>query len=87
MRHRMRVSVTITTNSQEALQGLTNDISEAGMGFYLSKRFEVGQCIRIELRPPGSKEDLSIDAIVRNCDGFRCGVEFEKSLQKDLAAD
>lgn len=80
-RDRVRVPLRVTsTGSAQVLQGLSNDLSEAGMGFYLSKRFEIGQRVRIEMRPPGSHDEVSIEAIVRNCDGFRCGVEFQMSL-------
>lgn len=77
-RQRVRVSVTVMTDSNETLRGLSNDLSEAGMGFYLSHRFEVGQTIRVEVCPPGSQE-IRTAAIVRNCDGFRCGIEFNGS--------
>ena len=80
-RHRVRVPVTLTTDSDEVLRGFSNDVSEAGMAFYISKHFQIGQCIRVDLRPPGSQDELSIDAIVRHCDGFRCGVEFNDFVE------
>ena len=76
-RRRVRVPVRVSTKSAEVFQGFSNDLSESGMGFYLSKRFEVNQCLRIELRRPGSHHDVSVEATVRHCDGFRCGVEFQ----------
>lgn len=48
-----------------------------------SERFEVGQSLRVELRPPGSQGEASFDAIVCNCDWFRCGVKFQTDLETD----
>jgi len=76
-RHRVRVPVTLTTSTGEVLQGLTNDFSERGMALYISCRFEVGQLVRLEFQMPASKDTVNIDALVRDCNGFRYGVEFQ----------
>lgn len=76
-RHRVRVPVTLTTSAGEVLQGLSNDFSERGMAFYISSRFEVGQFVGLEFQMPGSKVRVNIGALVRDCNGFRYGVEFQ----------
>lgn len=75
-RHRVRVFVKVFTLSGEALEGVSNDFSEAGMALYVSRRFEIGQQVRVEFRIPTSLEYVNLDALVRACNGFRCGVEF-----------
>ena len=77
-RHRVRVPVTVITHSDEVHRGLSNDFSEGGMAFYASSRFEVGQFVRVEVRPPGSQDEISLKAVVRDCIGFRCGIEFQE---------
>lgn len=76
-RHQVRVPVTLTTSAGEVLHGLSNDFSQRGMAFYVSGRFEVGQLVRLEFQMPTSKERVNIDALVRDCNGFRYGVEFQ----------
>lgn len=75
-RHRVRVFVKVFTLSGETLEGVSNDVSERGMTLYVSRRFEIGQQVRVEFRIPTSLEYVNLDALVRDCNGFRCGVEF-----------
>ena len=80
-RHRVRVFVRVFTPSGEMLEGLSNDVSEGGMSVFVSCRFEIGQHVRLEFRIPTSLESVNLDALVRDCNGFRHGVEF-----RDLGA-
>ena len=77
-RHRVRVAVKILGISGEVLQGISNDLCEEGMAFYVRRQFEVGQATRIEFRIPSSHQTINLNALVRDCDGFRCGVEFQE---------
>lgn len=79
----MRVLVKILAFSSEVLQGISNELCERGMAFYISRQFEVGQSIRIEFRVPNSRETVTLNALVRDCNGFRCGVEFPQMLAAD----
>lgn len=82
-RHRVRVVVKIAGISGAALPGVSNDLSEGGMAFYVRRQFEVGQPVRIEFRVPNSREMVNLNALVRDCDGFRCGVEFQEMCITD----
>lgn len=78
MRHRVRVAIKVVTEIGDALQGLSNDLCKQGMAFYIARSFEIGQLVRVEFRLPDSHESMSVSARVRDCDGFRCGVEFQE---------
>ena len=75
-RHRMRVFVRVLTLSGATLEGVSNDVSEGGMALYVSRQFEIGQQVRVGFRIPTLLEYVNLDALVRDCNGFRCGVEF-----------
>ena len=57
-------------------QGRSHDLSEAGMAIYIPAELEVGQIVQIEFLIPDSSQRLGVTALVRDCSGFRCGVEF-----------
>ena len=82
-RHRVRVVVKILGMSGEVLQGLSNDLCERGMALYISRQFQIGQPIQLEFRIPNSGETINLNALVRDCDGFRCGVEFQEMRAAD----
>lgn len=75
-RHRVRVFVKVFTPTGETLEGISNDVSEGGMALYVSRRFDIGQPVRLEFRVPTSLEYVNLPALVRASNGFRCGVEF-----------
>ena len=58
------------------LQGRSHDLSEAGMAIYIPAELQVGQIVQIEFILPNSSQRLGITGLVRDCSGFRCGVEF-----------
>jgi hypothetical protein len=70
--------IKVVTDIGDALQGLSNDFCKQGMAFYIPRSFEIGQLVRVEFRLPDSRESMSVSARVRDCDGFRCGVEFQE---------
>jgi len=53
------------------------------MAFYVHRQSEVGQSLRIEFRIPPSCETVNLNALVRDCDGFSCGVEFQEMRAAD----
>jgi len=60
-----------------ALQGRSHDISEQGMAIYIPAELEIGQTVQIEFIVPDSHRRLGVSALIRDCNGFRCGVEFQ----------
>ena len=68
------------------LQGKSHDLSQEGMAIYIPAELQVGQFIQIEFILPGSNQRLGVNAIVRDCDGFRCGVEFQNLTVVDQDA-
>lgn len=66
-----------------ALQGRSHDLSEQGMAIYIPAELEVGQTVQIEFIVPDSHQRLGVSAVVRDCNGFRCGVEFQDLTSKD----
>ena len=58
------------------LQGRSHDLSEDGMAIYIPAELATGQPVQIEFVVPDSQQRLGISAIVRDCEGFRCGVQF-----------
>jgi len=48
------------------------------MAIYIPAELQVGQIVQIEFVLPESAQRLGVTAMVRDCSGFRCGVEFIK---------
>jgi len=46
------------------------------MAIYIPAELQVGQMVQIEFILPDSNQRLGVTALVRDCSGFRCGVEF-----------
>jgi len=67
---------TLVQQRRCVLQGRSHDISEAGMAIYIPAELQVGQMVQIEFILPESSHRLGVTALVRDCSGFRCGVEF-----------
>jgi c-di-GMP-binding flagellar brake protein YcgR len=59
------------------LQGRSHDICEDGMAIYIPAELERGQMVQVEFLLPNSQQRLGIGAIVRDCQGFRCGIQFD----------
>ena len=59
------------------IQGRSHDLCEDGMAIYIPAELEMGQTVQVEFLLPDSQQRLGISAIVRNCQGFRCGIQFD----------
>jgi hypothetical protein len=59
------------------LQGRSHDLCEDGMAIYIPAELERGQIVQIEFLIPDSQQRLGLGAIVRDCQGFRCGIQFD----------
>ncbi|PYY12930.1 MAG: hypothetical protein DMG61_15115 [Acidobacteria bacterium] len=78
-RFRVNFPIKLFTMVQQrrcVLQGRSHDLSEAGMAIYIPAELQVGQMVQIEFILPDSTKRLGVTAVVRDCSGFRCGVEF-----------
>jgi|SRR5689334_4492492 len=78
-RYRVNIPIKLFAVLQQrrcALQGRSHDLSEAGMAIYIPAELQVGQMVQIEFVLPNSSQRLGVTALVRDCSGFRCGVEF-----------
>lgn len=68
------------------LQGRSHDLSDEGMAIYIPAELQLGQIVQIEFIVPGSCQRLGVTALVRDCSGFRCGVEFLNLTPTDQKA-
>lgn len=68
------------------LQGRSHDLSDEGMAIYIPAELELGQKVQIEFILPNSAQRLGVSAIVRDCEGFRCGVQFDSLTATDRKA-
>src|SRR5579859_307576 len=78
-RYPVRVAVRVfalAAQGRVILEGLSNDLCQKGMTLYVPAQLEIGQEVQIDFRLPTSHEQINLTAAVRDCDGFRCGVEF-----------
>ncbi len=66
-------------------QGRSSDLSLGGLSFYAPMELEIGQAIQVHLSLPYSRMVLGLDAVVKNVNGFRFGVEFEKLREAEFA--
>jgi hypothetical protein len=48
------------------------------MALYIPEQLETGQEIEIAFHLPITGDEIALKAVVRDADGFRCGVEFRE---------
>jgi c-di-GMP-binding flagellar brake protein YcgR len=68
------------------LQGKSHDLSHQGMAIYIPAELRVGQFVQIEFVLPHTNQRLGINGVVRDRDGFRCGIEFQDLTSIDQEA-
>jgi hypothetical protein len=68
---------TVVHHRKRVLQGRSHDLCEDGMAIYIPAELERGQIVQVEFLLPNSQQRLGIGAIVRDCQGFRCGIQFD----------
>ncbi len=61
---------------QQSVHGRGSDVSEGGMAVYAAAEVEEGQHVTVEFTMPYSRKQLVIEAVVRNKQGYRYGLEF-----------
>jgi c-di-GMP-binding flagellar brake protein YcgR len=65
------------------LQGRSHDLSQEGMAIYIPAELAIGEMVQIEFLLPQTQQRLGVSAMVRDSEGFRCGVEFRNLTHKD----
>ena len=88
-RFRVNLSIKLFAVLQQrkcVLQGRTHDLSEEGMAIYIPAELEAGQAVQIEFTIPETNQRLGVHAVVRDSEGFRCGIEFRDLTPVDQAA-
>jgi PilZ domain len=78
---RLRVSITAPSGNEYMLAH-GRDVSQGGMAIYLPAELELGNTIGVELLFPGSQEQITLSAVVKNRLGFKYGVEFISPSQE-----
>jgi len=73
---RLRIAFIQGGNSQSAF-GRGNNLSHGGMGAYIPCSIPVGATVFLDVSFPYSPVEVTVKAVVRNCEGFRYGLEFE----------
>ncbi len=72
---RLKISVADGGNSSSAF-GRGNTLSRGGMDAYIPCSIPVGATVLLEVSFPNAPTEVKVKAVVRNCDGFRYGLEF-----------
>ena len=88
-RHKVSLAIRVFAVTQQrkyALQGRTHDLSKEGMAVYIPAELECGQRVQLEFILPDSQISLGVDGIVRDSEGFRCGLEFHNLSPLDQEA-
>jgi PilZ domain-containing protein len=66
-----------------SFRGRGSDVGGGGMSAFVPAELEVGQPVNLMLKLPYSSEELHLHAVVRNRSGFRYGLEFNATSERD----
>lgn len=77
-RHRIDVRLKITIGGPKGptVFGRGNILGQGGMGVYIPLSIAIGTELLLLVTFPYSPAEVTLRAVVRNCEGFRYGVEF-----------
>jgi c-di-GMP-binding flagellar brake protein YcgR len=78
-RHRIDVRLKVSVEgagSGGSAFGRGNNLSHGGMGAYIPSAIPLGSTVLLEVSFPYSPIEVRVRAVVRNCEGFRYGLEF-----------
>jgi PilZ domain len=74
----VRLKVMIADGAgQRTAFGRGNNLSYGGMGAYIPCAIAVGAQLLLEVSFPYSSAEVKVKAVVRSCEGFRYGLEFQ----------
>lgn len=80
----IRVKIRRTEEEESAVSVVRSHvISEGGMSVYATESLEIGTPVEVEFWLPGSSRELRLRALIRNRNGFRCGMEFVELTAAD----
>lgn len=65
--------------------GRGNNLSQGGMSVHVAHELAVGKVVRLILTLPHAERQIECDAIVRNRDSYRYGLEFVNMPAEDRA--
>ncbi|HZU31195.1 MAG TPA: PilZ domain-containing protein [Candidatus Angelobacter sp.] len=88
-RHKIDVRLKISfphEGKTDSAFGRANSLSQGGIGAYIPCSIPVGTTVGLELTFPYSSSEVRIKAVIRSCDGFRYGLEFEHLSSEAQAA-
>ena len=78
-RHKIDVRLKVFFNNEGkdvSVFGRANLLSQGGLGAYIPASILLGETVTVEVSFPYSPAEVKLRAIVRNCEGFRYGLEF-----------
>lgn len=78
-RHRIDVRLKVSFRGEKGVSsvfGRGNTLGQGGMGAYIPAAIPLGETVSIDVTFPYSPAEMKLRAIVRNCEGFRYGLEF-----------
>jgi PilZ domain len=83
-RHKIdvRLKVSIGGAQGNVVFGRGNILSQGGMGAYIPHSMTIGTEVLLQVSFPYSPAEVTLKAVVKNCEGFRYGLEF-----RDLSDD
>jgi hypothetical protein len=85
-RHKIDVRLKVTfhgENGMTSVFGRGNTLGQGGMGAYIPAVIPLGGLVSLEVSFPYSPAEIRLEAVVRNSEGFRYGLEFV-SLREDV---
>jgi hypothetical protein len=88
-RYMVDLPVKITFNEGDKVAshyGTGTNISEGGMRVFVPRDLEMGKRVSVEMRLPYNREELKLQATVRNRVGFDYGIEFIDATDEDREA-
>ncbi|HET7871990.1 MAG TPA: PilZ domain-containing protein [Terriglobales bacterium] len=78
-RHRIDARLKVTFQSEKgptSVFGRANILGQGGMGVFIPASIPVGANVSLEVSFPYSPAEVRLEAVVRNGEGFRYGLEF-----------
>lgn len=79
-RYKIDVRLKVTIPDGAAVRtafGRANNLSYGGMGAYIPCAIPLGGQVLLEVSFPNSASEVKVKAVVRSCEGFRYGLEFQ----------
>jgi hypothetical protein len=84
-RHKIDVRLKVSVGGPQGnvVFGRGNILSQGGMGAYIPYSLTLGTEVFLQVTFPYSPAEVTLKAVVRNCEGFRYGLEF-RDLSDDI---